>query len=220
MIGQSVLREAILDAQVTEIVVVGRRPAQLPVADPMGKVKQEVVADPGTLEPIRAALDGADACFWCLGISAAGLSEAEYRRITRDIAVSAATSLAAWNPAMTFVFVSGTGADSTERSRVMWARVKGEAENAVLALPFRRAYAVRPAFIQPMHGSVSRTRLYRAFYAISGPLFPVLRLLAPAHVTTTEQLAKAMLAVVRQAPAQRVLEQRVLEQRDLNALAP
>lgn len=215
MVGQALLREAILDSTVTQIVLVGRRPADLPTADASGKVRQEVVANPGALKPIRAALQGADACFWCLGISVAGLNEDEYRRITRDIALSAAQSLAAWNPSMTFVFVSGTGADSTEKGRVMWARIKGEAENAILALPFKRAYAVRPAFIQPMHGIVSRTKMYRAFYAVSGPIFPLLRLVASGHVTTTEQLAKAMLAVVRTAPTQRVLEQR-----DLNALAP
>jgi uncharacterized protein YbjT (DUF2867 family) len=214
MVGQGLLREALRDPDIVQIVLVGRSPATLPVPDPGGKVVQYRVSDPGELAPLERELRGIDACFWCLGVTVAGLSEAEYRRITRDLAVRAAESLLAWNPDLTFVFVSGAGADSSGKGKVMWARVKGEAERAILALPFRAAYAIRPAFIQPLHGIVSRTRLYRFFYALSGPIFPLLRLLAPGYVTTTERLGRAMLAVARTKPTPRTLEQR-----DLNALA-
>jgi uncharacterized protein YbjT (DUF2867 family) len=212
MVGQGLLRECLLDADIGEVVLVGRSRAPVDHA----KVTQHVVPDLARLGDLRAALAGAEACFWCLGISVAGLSEAEYRRITVDLAVSAAKSLVEWNPAMTFVFVSGTGADSSGSRRVMWARVKGEAENALLALPFRAVFAVRPAFIQPLHGITSRTRMYRAFYAVSGPLFPLLRRVIPGQVTTTERLARGMIALAR---AARPGERRVLEQRDINKVA-
>jgi uncharacterized protein YbjT (DUF2867 family) len=134
--------------------------------------------------------------------------------VTHDIVRAAATTLVRRNPSMTFVFVSGAGADSSERGRVMWARVKGKAENAVLALPFKGAYVFRPGFIQPLHGITSRTRAYRVFYAAFGWLFPLLRVLAPGFVTTTEQIGRAMLVVAR-----RGAPKRVLESRDISALA-
>jgi uncharacterized protein YbjT (DUF2867 family) len=112
------------------------------------------------------------------------------------------------------------GTDSTASGRVMWARVKGETENAVLALPLR-AYMMRPGFIQPMHGARSRTRLYSALYAVTRPLFPLVRRLAPnATTTTTEQIGRAMLALARQ--GRRDGDQtgkRILESRDIVASA-
>ena len=211
MVGQAVLRECLLDAGIDRVILVGRTASAATDA----KVEQHVVADVTVLDAIRPAIETADVCFWCLGVSSAGLGEAAYRRITRELAVGAATALAAWNPAMTFVFVSGTGADSTERGRVMWARVKGETENALFRLPFKAVHAVRPAFIQPRHGITSRTALYRAFYLVTAPLFPIFRRLTPGAVTTTEDLGRAMIALARHGA-----EKRVLEQPDLNALVP
>jgi uncharacterized protein YbjT (DUF2867 family) len=141
------------------------------------------------------------------------MEEDAYTRITYDMPVAAARVLAALNPGLTFVHVSGTGADSTESSRLMWARVKGRAENAILAMPFKAAYVFRPAFIQPLHGIRSRTRLYRVFYAIGGPLFPLLRALFPNKTTTTEHMGRAMIAVARHGAGKRVLEQA-----DINAV--
>jgi hypothetical protein len=115
---------------------------------------------------------------------------------------------------MTFVFLSGMGADSTGRGRLMWARVKGQAENELLALPFRAAYVFRPAFVQPMHGIQSKTRLYRALYAVGAPLYPLWKRLLPTYVTTTEQIGRAMIAVAR-----RGAPKRVLENADINAAA-
>ena len=112
---------------------------------------------------------------------------------------------------MTFVYVSGAGTDATERGRSMWARVKGETENALLRLPFKSAFMFRPGFIQPLHGATSRTRWVRAFYTVTGPLFPVLDALAPRWVTTTERLGRAMLAVARKGAPTAVLENREID---------
>ena len=110
------------------------------------------------------------------------------------------------NPALTFVFVSGAGADSTETSTVMWKRVKGQAENAILRMSFKASYVLRPAYIQPLHGIQSRTGLYRRLYVVVAPLYPLLKALFPRHVTTTEVLGRAMIAVARQGFPKRVLE--------------
>ena len=141
------------------------------------------------------------------------MSEENYRRVTYDIALAAAQPLAKLNPQMTFVFVSGAGTDSTGRGRVMWARVKGETENALLRLPFKAAYMFRPGVNVPLHGIKSRTMLYRIPYAILGPILPLLKRLFPKYVTTTERLGRAMLiAANKGAPKQ------VLESADINEL--
>jgi uncharacterized protein YbjT (DUF2867 family) len=202
MIGQGVLRECLLDPGVETVLAVGRRATGR--LEP--KLRELTLPDLTDYSAVEAELTGYDACFFCLGVSSAGLSEPEYRRVTYDIALAAARTLVRLDPAMTFVFVSGAGADATGRGRVMWARVKGETENAVLALPFRASYVFRPAFIQPRHGIRSRTRLYQAFYTVLGPLYPVWKALFPRHVTTTEQVGRAMLAVARRGAPQRVLE--------------
>jgi uncharacterized protein YbjT (DUF2867 family) len=209
MVGQGVLRECMIDPQVQRILSIGRAP--LP-AQPQ-KVREIVRENLYDFEDIAAALTGYDACFFCLGVASAGKTEAQYRRVTYDIAVAAATTLARVNPLMTFVFVSGAGTDSTEEGRTMWARVKGSAENAILRLPFKAAYMFRPAFIQPMNGETSKTRLYRRFYIVARPLMPVLKWLFPRSVTTTEQIGRAMIAAARNgAPKQ------VLETEDINRL--
>jgi hypothetical protein len=120
--------------------------------------------------------------------------------------LAVAQTLARLDPGMTFIYVSGAGTDSTERGRTMWARVKGRTENALLRLPFKAAYMFRPAAIQPLHGIRSKTKLYRAFYVIATPLFPVLKWLFPRYVTTTEQLGRAMIKVAREGNPKHVLE--------------
>jgi uncharacterized protein YbjT (DUF2867 family) len=134
------------------------------------------------------------------------MTEADYRRVTYDFALAAAQTLVRINPEMTFVFVSGAGADSTGRGRVMWARVKGQTENALLALPFKGVYVFRPAAIQPLHGIRSKTAWINAAYAVVGPLYPIFKRLVPDYVTTTEQVGRAMLAVARRGAPRRVLE--------------
>lgn len=130
-----------------------------PTAQQDAKLRELVHRDFLDFSPIESQLAGFDACFFCLGISSAGMSEKEYHRVTYDIALAAAVPLARLNPGMTFVFVSGAGTDSTERGRTMWARVKGKTENALLKLPFKATYMFRPAFIKPMHGITSNTTL-------------------------------------------------------------
>jgi len=202
MVGQGVLRECLRDPAVERVVAVGRRATN--VAHP--KLRDVVAADLFDLDPLAAELAGFDACFFCLGVSSAGMGEAEYARLTHDLTLRVAGTLARVAPATTFVYVSGAGTDSTERGRVMWARVKGRTENALLALPFRAAYMFRPGIILPLHGIRSRTRLYRVVYAALAPLTPLVRRLPARLVVTTEQVGLAMLRVARDGYPRRVLE--------------
>jgi uncharacterized protein YbjT (DUF2867 family) len=209
MVGQGVLRECLLDEAVTEVLAVGRSAT----GRRHPKLRELVVPDVGDLSAVEGELAGFDACFFCLGVSSVGMSEAEYARLTYDLTLGVARTLARVSPGLTFVYVSGAGTDSTERGRSMWARVKGRTENALLALPFRAAYMFRPGYIQPLHGIRSKTPLYRAAAAVIAPFVPLLRRLAPDAVTTTEQVGRAMLAVARGGYAKRHLEAR-----DINAL--
>lgn len=209
MVGQGVLRECLLDPDVESVLAVGRRASGASYA----KLRELVAPNLHDLSPHAAELTGFDACFFCLGASSAGMSEADYRRVTKDLTLAVAGVLARLSPRM-FVYVSGAGTDSTEHGRSMWARVKGETENALLRLPFAAAYMFRPGYIQPVHGITSKTSLYRAMYAVVSPLFPMLNRLFPNQVTTTERVGRAMLAV-----AKRGAPKKVLETCDLNALA-
>jgi uncharacterized protein YbjT (DUF2867 family) len=210
MVGQGVLRECLLDPEVESVLVVGRTPIDRR-HDKLGEIVHQDFSD---FSSIADELSGYDACFFCLGVSAVGMKEEDYRRVTYDFTLAAATTLAERNPGMTFIYVSGGGTDSSERGRSMWARVKGSTENALLELPLK-AYMFRPGFIQPLHGVTSKTRWYRIFYALTTPLYPALKVLFPKYVTNTEQLGRAMITVAGQgAPI------RVLENRDINALQP
>jgi hypothetical protein len=134
------------------------------------------------------------------------MKEEDYRRVTHDFTMAAAGMLAKLNPNMTFVYVSGMGTDSSERGRTMWARVKGQTENALLRLPFKAAYMFRPGVIMPLRGIKSNTRLIRLFYVVTGPLLPLLRAAFPRYVTTTEQVGRAMIKVAKQGATKSVLE--------------
>jgi uncharacterized protein YbjT (DUF2867 family) len=207
MVGQGVLRECLLDPDVELVVSVGRSPTGGSAA----KLREVIVADLFDLRPFQSQLSSFDACFFCLGVSSAGMSEADYSRVTFDLTIGIAKLLARLNPQMTFIYVSGAGTDSSEHGRSMWARVKGKTENEILRLPFRAAYMFRPALIQPLHGVRSKTRSYRVFYALLWPAMPILRRLLPGYVTTTEQVGRAMLAV-----AKRGASKPILEARDIN----
>jgi uncharacterized protein YbjT (DUF2867 family) len=202
MVGQGVLRECLLDPRVERVLVVGR--GSLGQQHP--KLREIVRQNLFDLSGLEVDLAASDACFFCLGVSAAGMSEKAYTRITHDLTLSVAETLARLNPAMTFIYVSGTGTDSTERGRTMWARVKGQTENALLRLPFRAAYMFRPAAIIPQHGITSRTRWYRLLYAATRPFWPLLRRLAPDYVTTTERVGQAMINVAANGAPMRVIE--------------
>jgi uncharacterized protein YbjT (DUF2867 family) len=199
MLGQGVLRECLLADDVEQVLVVTRKPT----GRVDGKLREVVHSDFTDFTSIEADLAGLDACFFCLGVSSAGLSEEAYRRITYDMTLAAAEPLARLNPELTFVYISGAGTNAEGRS--MWSRVKGATENALLAMPFK-AYMFRPGFIQPMHGERSSTRLYRVLITAFRPLFPLVRRLFPKQVTTTEIIGSAMLHVARSGAPKRVLE--------------
>ncbi|MFE2324701.1 epimerase [Streptomyces sp. NPDC059385] len=190
MIGRSVLRECLRDDSVETVLAVGRSP--LGVSHP--KLREHVQDDPSDLAAAGVDPAAYDACFFCLGVSSVGMKEEAYRRVTYDLTLAVARPLAAANPGMTFVYVSGEGTDSTERGRLMWARVKGRTENALLELPFR-AYMFRPGIVQPVRGVPSKTRLYRTLYAVTAPLIRLLRRIAPNLVTSSEEMGRAMIAV-------------------------
>ncbi len=202
MVGQGVLRECLMDARVESVVTIGRAPTG--VAHP--KLRELVRANPANYSDIEGELSGFDACFFCLGVSAAGMDEAEYERVTYGITLAAAEVLSRLNPQMTFVYVSGAGTDSTEKGRVMWARVKGRTENALLRLRFRAVYLFRPGFIEPAHGERSKTAAYRIFYSVAKPVLPLARRLFPRHILTTEQIGRAMLRAAREGAPKPVLE--------------
>lgn len=202
MVGQGVLRECLLDPEVTSVRSVVRRPTG--VRDE--KLREIVHPDFLDFSPIESDLSGLDACFFCSGVSSSGMSEPDYRRVTREQTLAAANALARLNPGMTFVYVSGAGTDASEKGRTMWARVKGETENALLRLPFRAACMFRPGVIQPLHGIRSKTRLYRVLYALLAPVLPLLRRFLPGSVTTTEQVGRAMIAVAKHGAPKPILE--------------
>lgn len=211
MVGQGVLRECLLDPDVNAILTVGRSATGTTDA----KVRELMPPNMFDYSGVERELAGYDACFFCLGVSSAGMKEPDYERVTYGLTMAAAQTLARINPQMTFVYVSGQGTDSSEKGRTMWARVKGKTENALLRLPFKSAYMFRPGFIQPLHGIRSKTALYQAIYSLTGPVIPLLRRLFPKVILTTEEIGKAMLAV-----AKRGSPVKVLEVRDMQALLP
>src|SRR5215469_5750824 len=200
MVGQGVLRECLLDDGVSEVLTVGRSCSG--ISD--GKAKEIVQRDLYDLTGVEEQLRGYDACFFCLGVSAAGMSEADYRRVTYDLTLDIAKALLRSNPAMTFLYVSGAGTNA--KSRQMWARVKGETENALLALGFKGAYMLRPGYIQPMHGIESKTKLYQTIYDLMTPLYPVMVKLMRRWVISTEELGRAMIRIAREGAPKQVLE--------------
>lgn len=208
MVGQGVLIECIQAADVSLVQAVGR--TALDQQHP--KLRDVVHKDLLDYSAIESQLTGFDACFFCLGVTSSGKTEADYAKLTYDITLAAATTLARLNPQMTFVYVSGAGTDSTEKGRSMWARVKGRTENALLKLPFKAAYIFRPGVIQPLRGVRSKTSSYQIFYSLTRPLL-LLRAMMPSTILTTEVIGQAMLAVARRgAPTP------LLEAADINAI--
>jgi uncharacterized protein YbjT (DUF2867 family) len=202
MVGQGVLRECLRASDVEAVQTVGRtRTGQL---DP--RLTEVVQPDLMDYRALEASLTGFDACFFCLGVSSAGMQEAEYARLTFDLTLAAAQTLARLNPQMTFVYVSGASTDSTEQGRSMWARVKGRTENALQRLPFKGVYLFRPGVIQPLNGARSKTRSYQLFYTLARPFLSTLRALFPNQILSTEDVGLAMLEVARHGASQAVLE--------------
>ena len=202
MVGQGVLRECLLDPGVESVLAIGRSPT----GQRHAKLREIQHGNFFDFSSIESQLTGYDACFFCLGVSSIGMSEELYRRLTYDITLAAATTLAKLNPGMVFTYVSGRSTDSTEQGRLMWARVKGKTENDLLKLPFKAAYMFRPAGIQPLHGIRSKTPWVQALYVGAGPMLSLLNRLAPQYMTTTEQVGRAMIKVARDGYRKPVLE--------------
>lgn len=202
MVGQGVLRECLLAPDVERVLAVVRSPT----GQQHEKLQELVHADMLDVSALEPQLRGYDACSFCLGVSSAGMSEAEYTRLTYDLTLGVARVLASSSPNMAFIYVSGAGTDSTEKGSSMWARVKGKTENELMRLPFRAAYMFRPGAIQPLHGIRPKTKVYRVAYALLGPLLPLARKAFPDLVVTTEIVGRAMLEAVRRGGPSRRIE--------------
>lgn len=208
MIGQGVLFELLKDTKIESVLVLNRQPGS--ISHP--KLKEIIHKDFFDLSSVKDQLSGYDTCLFCLGVSSVGMNEDAYSKITFDLTTYIARELLDSSPTMTFCYISGASTDSTENGKVMWARVKGKTENALLAMPFKKAYMFRPGFIQPMKGIKSKTPLYRILYVIFRPLFFILK-----HyeniATNTEILGKAMIKAAAEG-----YEKDILESKDINEI--
>jgi uncharacterized protein YbjT (DUF2867 family) len=202
MVGQAVLGACLRDGGVTEVLAIGRSPS----GRTHPKLRELGRKDLFAVDVPDAELQGYDACFFCLGVSSAGMSEAEYTRLTYDLTLAWARALGRVNPELAFLYVSGVGTGG----KAMWAQVKGRTEAALLGL-FRNAYMVRLGLLRPVHGEVSRTRWARVLYAVLRPLAPVIQALAPGMVITSDELGRAMIRAAREHPPTHVLEMRDLQ---------
>ena len=206
MVGEGVMRECLLHADVERVLVISRKSCG--VTDP--KLKEILHQDFQDLSTIENHLKGFNACFFCLGVSSIGLKEPEYTKLTYDLTLHFAQTVLKVNPGITFTYVSGAGTDSTEHGRSMWARVKGKTENDLLKMSFGKAYMFRPGYIQPMPGYKNTLKLYGAFTWT----YPVLKRLFPKFVCTLKEVGLAMINTVNKGP-----QKRILEVRDIKALA-
>ena len=210
MVGKGVLYECFDHPDVEKVLVVNRRP----IGIAHEKLEEIVHPDFYNFTTIEDKLQGYNACYFCLGVSAFRMSEADYTRITYDLTLNFAKVVLNRNPDIVFCYASGVGTDSTEKSRTMWARVKGKTENDLLAMDFRDSYMFRPGYIQPMKGIRSSTKLYNAMYAVFKPLYPVFKIITPNGVTSTAQVGKSMINIVKHG-----YDHRIITSRDINALA-
>lgn len=185
MVGEGVLHECLQHKDVDSVLVIGRKPCG--ISHP--KLKEIVHKDFFNLTEIENQLKGYDACFFCLGTSSVGMKEAEYYKITYTLTLNFAETLSKLNPDMTFCYISGYGTDSTEKGRIMWARIKGKTENDLMKLPFRKVYNFRPGFMQPTKGLKNTL----GFYKYISWLYPLMRRIMPKFFSTLKELALAMI---------------------------
>jgi uncharacterized protein YbjT (DUF2867 family) len=206
MVGEGVLLTCLDHPAIACVLLVGRKPYGLQHP----KLKECIVPDFMHLEDVSGQLAGYDACFFCAGISSVGKSEAEYTHITYDVTLNFAGVLASLNPQMVFCYVSGAHTDSTEKGKVMWARVKGRTENALTRLGFRGVYNFRPGFMRATPGQQN----LKSFYHLIGWAYPLLRAVLPNMVSTLHDVGIAMIRCVQQG-----YPKQILEVKDINALA-
>jgi uncharacterized protein YbjT (DUF2867 family) len=198
MVGEGVLLKALNHPDVESVLSVSRRPCGITHS----KLDEIVHDNFYNYQSIEAQLTGYNACFFCLGTSSIGMNEADYTRVSYDLTLSAAKTLSALNPEMTFCYVSGQGTDSSENGKLMWARVKGKTENDLTKLPFKSVYLFRPGFIKP---AANQKRAFKAAKVI-GVIYPALKILVPKFVCTMDDLGMAMINAVKLGYASKVLE--------------
>ncbi len=204
MVGEGVMMECINNPEVESILLLTRRPAGVINA----KVTEVIVPDLFDITSVQSKLSGYDACFFCLGVSAVGMKEDAYRKVTYDLTMNIAYKLSDVNPGMVFCYVSGAATDSTEKGRLMWARVKGKTENDLRKLPFKASYAFRPGFLIPSKGAKNVLSMYKYF----SWLVPVLKLLAPQLICSLSELGKAMIYVTKSGFPKNILEVRDIKE--------
>jgi uncharacterized protein YbjT (DUF2867 family) len=210
MVGSATLIECLEDSAISDVLVLNRSSCGVKHE----KLKEITMPDFLDYSDVESQLKGYDACLYCLGVSSSGMKEEDYRRITYDFTMAAAAALKQANPNMAMCFVSGAGTDSSEAGRTMWARVKGKAENDLLAFGFARAHMFRPAFIQPKKGVKSKTPLYNNLITLFRPIFPLIKLIGPKYITESDKVGRAMIRAAREG-----YEKPVLESIDINKLA-
>lgn len=206
MVGEGVLHECLQHPDVEKVLVINRKPCG--VSHP--KLEEIIHSDFFNVTPIENMLSGYNACYFCLGVSSVGMKEDEYRKLTYDLTMHVASTLAKLNTDMTFCYISGAGTDSTEKGRMMWARVKGKTENDLMKLPFKKAYMFRPGYMHPTPGLKNTLPYYKWI----GWMYPVFRLVFPGSVSTLKELGQAMIKVVLKG-----YEKQILEVRDIAKLA-
>ena len=206
MVGEGVLHECLLHADVGSVLVINRRPCNVQHA----KLKEVLHQDFSDFTAIEKELTGCNAGYFCMGVSSVGMNEETYRHLTYDLTLALARTLERLNPDMTICYVSGAGTDSTEKGRIMWARVKGKTENDLLRMKFRQAYMFRPALIQPTKGLKNTYLMYR----VLAPLFPLLKALFPRYLVTLKEIGLAMINSVNKG-----YDRQILEVRDIEKLA-
>ena len=198
MVGEGVLHECLIAPDVRQVLVINRRPCG--VSHP--KLKEIIHSNFQDISPIEAQLANYDACFFCLGVSSIGMNEQQYSKLTYDLTIHVAETLSRLNQGMIFCYVSGSGTDSSEKGKRMWARVKGKTENRLMQLPFKKAYMFRPGFMKPTPGMKNTLKGYGIFVW----MYPLLRSLFPNFVCTLKEVGIAMLNTVRKGYGKSVLE--------------
>jgi uncharacterized protein YbjT (DUF2867 family) len=206
MVGEGVLHECLQHPEVEKVLIINRRPSGM--THP--KLTEVLHKDFYDLSAVEDQLKGYNACFFCLGVSSVGKKEPEYFALTHTLTMHMAGILVKHNPDMTFCYISGAGTDSSEKGRMMWARVKGKTENDLMKLSFRQVFAFRPGFIQPTKGLI---RTQKAYFVLK-PLFPILSRLFPKVVGTLKELGLAMINAVLFSHEKKVLE--VIDIRELS----
>lgn len=206
MVGEGVLHECLQHNEVERVLIINRKPSE--TIHP--KLKEIIHADFFDLSAIEDLLSGYNACFFCLGVSSMGLYEAEYHKLTYTLTVRFAQTVCKLNPEMTFCYISGAGTDSTEKGRMMWARVKGKTENDLLQLSFKKVYNFRPGFMHPTPGLKNTL----SYYKYVGWLYPFLRFVLPGSASTLKEMGQAMINAVLKG-----YEKQTLEVKDIVALA-